>query len=113
MLQKRSCNKSILYKIKVSNLALEQLDRTLEHILFAFRSEQAMVNILSDFWKTVESLTIFADVTQELEWLPGYRRKNLSKHNYLVLYRIEGDTVYMDYFSYARRAYENMVKWLR
>ena len=87
------------------------LDRFITYLLLEKKSEQAARNLLNDFETTKASLTNVAGSLKlcnnpKLREL-GYHRINFLSHRYFMLYRIEGDTVYVDNIFYELQDYEN------
>ena len=101
----------MVYKIVLMRDAEEDLDRYITYLLLEKRSEQAARNLLNDFEATKTSLTSVAGslklcdnpALREL----GYRRINFLSHRYFMLYRIEGDMVYVDNIFHELQDYEN------
>ena len=67
--------------------------------------------MLDDFEKTKESLSKVAGGLKlcdnpKLKEL-GYRRINFLSHRYFMLYRIEGNTVFVDSIFHELQDYEN------
>lgn len=101
----------MVYKIVLMRDAEEDLDRYITYLLLEKRSEQAARNLLNDFEATKTSLTNVAGslklcdnpALREL----GYRRIHFLSHRYFMLYRIEGDMVYVDNIFHELQDYEN------
>lgn len=99
------------YKIFITNDAEEDLDRYVRYLLFEKKNEQAAGNLLDDFEATKNSLSRVAGSLKvcdnpHLKKL-GYRRINFLTHRYFMLYRIEGDTVFIDNIFHELQDYEN------
>ena len=88
------------YRVVMTEEAEEDLDRFIYYLLIEKENEQAARNLLDDFEKTKESLSKVAESLKlcdnpKLKEL-GYRRINFLSHRYFMLYRIEGNTVFVD-----------------
>jgi plasmid stabilization system protein ParE len=99
------------YKINLTQSAEEDLDRFVAYLLFEKKSEQAAKNLLDDFERTKESLSHVAGSLRlcenpNLKEL-GYRKINFLSHKYFMLYRIEGDMVFIDSIFHELQDYEN------
>ena len=99
------------YSVVMTGEAEEDLDRFIYYLLFEKEYEQAARNLLDDFEKTKESLSKVAGSLKlcdkpKLKEL-GYRRINFLSHRYFMLYRIEGNTVFVDSIFHELQDYEN------
>lgn len=101
------------YRVVIMEDAEEDLNRFVTYLLFEKKSEQAARNLLNDFEETKVSLSKVAgslklcDNSKLRE--SGYRRINFLSHRYFMLYRIEGDTVFVDNIFHELQDYENMM----
>ena len=87
------------------------LDRFVAYLLFEKKNEQVAKNLLDDFEKTKLSLSNVAGSLKlcdnpKLKEL-GYRRINFLTHRYFMLYRIEGNTVFVDNIFHELQDYED------
>ena len=101
------------YRVVIMEGAEEDLNRFVTYLLFEKESEQAARNLLNDFEETKVSLSKVAGSLKlcdnsKLREL-GYRRINFLSHRYFMLYRIEGDTVFVDNIFHELQDYENMM----
>ena len=91
--------------------AEEDLDKFVRYLLLEKKSEQAARNLLDDFESTIVSLSHIAGSLKECENPRlkelGYRRINFMTHRYFMLYRIDGDTVFVDNIFHELQDYEN------
>lgn len=99
------------YKVVLMESAEEDLDRFIHYLLFEKQSEQAARNLLNDFEATTKSLANVAGSLKlcdnpKLKVL-GYRRINFLSHRYFMLYRIEGNIVFVDSIFHELQDYEN------
>lgn len=88
------------YKVEITDDALEDLDNILYYILFVLKSEQAAQNVLDDFDLTKNHLARVAGSIGLCEnpclRERGYRRLEFQKHNYFMMYRLEGSVAIVD-----------------
>ena len=99
------------YKIVIMEDAEEDLDKFVRYLLLEKKSEQAARNLLDDFESTIVSLSHIAGSLKECENPRlkelGYRRINFMTHRYFMLYRIDGDTVFVDNIFHELQDYES------
>jgi plasmid stabilization system protein ParE len=99
------------YKVLVSPKANRML---VEHAGFlAAASENAALQLISDFRESAQKLSQFPDRCPYLrhDLLPKHKyRKLLFGGRYLLLFRVIGDTVYVDYVVDCRQDYGWLVK---
>lgn len=101
------------YRVVMMEGAEEDLDRFVVYLLFEKKNEQAARNLLDDFEKTKISLSNVAGSLKlcdnpKLKKL-GYRRIDFLTHRYFMLYRIEGNTVFVDNIFHELQDYENLM----
>lgn len=101
------------YRVVMMESAEEDLDRFVTYLLFEKKNEQAARNLLNDFEKTKASLSNIAGSLKpcdnpKLKEL-GYRRINFLLHRYFMLYRIEGNSVFIDNIFHELQDYENII----
>ena len=99
------------YKVVLMEDAEEDLDKFINFLLNVKKSEQAARNLLNDFEATKISLSNVAGSLKLCDnprlKLLGYRRINFLSHRYFMLYRIEGNTVFVDNIFHELQDYEN------
>ncbi len=99
------------YKVIVSKNAEQDMEEFVRYLLFEKKSEQAAVNLLDDFEATVLRLSQIAGNLKYCEnkrlKAQGYRRINFQAHRYFVLYRVEGNKVFVDDVFHELQDYEN------
>lgn len=98
------------YKVLITKDAEEDLDRFVSYLLLEKRNEQAAGNLLQDFEATKESLSHVAGSlklceNKRLNKL-GYRRINFLSHRYFMLYRVQGDEVFVDNIFHELQDFE-------
>lgn len=99
------------YKVVVTSDAEEDLDRFIQYLLLEKKNEQAARNVLDDFEDTLNCLKNVAGSlslceNQRLRAL-GYHRIDFLRHRYFMLYRIEGNLVFIDNIFHELQDYEN------
>ncbi len=99
------------YKVIITEDAEADMDKFVQYLLFEKKSEQAAGNLLDDFESTIAILAHSAESlkmcgNQYLKEL-DYRRINFLSHRYFMLYRVEGDTVFVDNIFHELQDYEN------
>ncbi len=99
------------YKVIITEDAVADMDGFLHYLLFEKKNEQAAANLIDDFEVTTATLANAAEnlkmcENQHLKKF-GYRRINFESHRYFMLYRVEGDKVYVDNIFHELQDYEN------
>ncbi len=99
------------YKVIITEDAEADMDKFVQYLLFEKKNEQAAGNLLDDFEATISMLAHAADNLKMCEnpYLKdiGYRRINFMSHRYFMLYRLEGDMVFVDNIFHELQDYEN------
>lgn len=102
------------YEVIISEKAESQLDQFIRHILVVLCNEQAAASVLDDAEKTKERLSRVAGSLKlcdnpKLHTL-GYRIIPFAHHRYLMIYRIDGHTAYVEGMYHELQDYENYIK---
>jgi len=88
------------YEVIITERAEEHLDKIIEYIVLHLKNDFAALSVLDDVKKTYERLRLVAGSLQLCDdpYLAkkGYRKICLEKHDYLLLYQIRGDLVYVN-----------------
>ena len=88
------------YKPIITEKAEMQLDRILYYILEKLQNRQAAEASMEDIERTYAKLEYMAEAVQLCgdPFLAGkgYRKIALEQHNYVLLYQIEGEFVYIN-----------------
>ena len=102
----------VSYKVIVSPGALAQLDDYISYVHYTLLNPIAAKSILNDAKKTRETL---AKVAGSLKFCDhpalhelGYHAIKFEKHDYAMLYRVEGETAYVDGIYHMMQDYENL-----
>lgn len=92
----------------------KQMITALNYITFILGNSTAAKAVYEDISKTKDTLKYVAGTLQlcEDKYLAenGYRKIKLQKHNYVFLYTIDGNNVYLEAFFHTTQDYENIFK---
>ena len=102
------------YKVIFTENAKEDMDSIVECLLFHLRNKQAACHFIDSVENGKFVLSNSAESFQlclnpRLQSL-GYRRLNLDKTKYFLLYRTENSTVFVDGIYHQFQDYENKIK---
>ena len=100
------------YNVIISPKALAQLESYIDYIQYTLFNDQAAKAVWDDAVETVSQLGYMANMislceNNELAQL-GYRKILFQKHDYVMLYRIEGEKVFVDGIYHQMQDYENV-----
>lgn len=86
------------WQVSVSVEVQNDLDNFVYYLLVEKFNEQAAIALLDDYDKTVDLLADLAGTLKPLDdpELSNYRKIRLLKHNYYLLYRIQGNIAVVD-----------------
>lgn len=98
------------YRVVITNRAQEQLDGYIGYVAETLKNKQAARAIRDDARETKNDLKKVAGSLSDMEELPGYKKIRFNKHRYVMIYRIEGDTVYADYVFHELQDYLNKIR---
>lgn len=93
-------------KVAFSPAAQADLDKTAAYMRNVLRNPGAALKFVQDMRQHIQILRDFPEMGTPFEGADGeaiYRR--LICGNYVALYRLDGDTVYVDRILYGRRDY--------
>lgn len=100
------------YKVVITPIANHQLEMYISHTLTEFKNRQAAKAISNDARITKKRLENVAGSLAlcENETLAkyGYRRIFFDKHDYFMVYRIDGDTVIVEAMYHQLQDYEEV-----
>jgi plasmid stabilization system protein ParE len=100
------------YNVVLTDAAEEQLDNILFYLARVLNNKQAARSVWEDALDTVDRLKNAAGVfklCEEPELAKyGYRKINFKSHEYLMLYLIDGNTVYVDRIYHRLQDYGNL-----
>ena len=100
------------YKVFLTSAARDQLCEHIDYIHYHLRNPIAARSVWEDANQTIAALSTVAGslkkcdhpVLSEL----GYRAIRYEKHDYVMLYRIEGKAVYVEGVFHQLQDYENI-----
>lgn len=102
------------YKVVFTENALEDMDSIVEYLIGNLRNQQAVNRFITSIQSGVLTLNNSAEsfqlcINDKLRVM-GYRRLNLEKTKYFLLYRVESSIVYVDGIYHQLQDYENKIK---
>ena len=102
------------YKVIFTENAMEDMDSIVEYLLFHLRNKLAACHFIDSVENRKFVLSNSAESFQ-LCLIPrlqskGYRRLNLDKTQYFLLYRTENSIVFVDGIYHQFQDYENKIK---
>ena len=100
-----------LYKVKISEEAQRELGNIVSYV--ALNSIQAARVLKKDLVAEISSLKLFPERTPFLEgeFIPFNKyHKLVVRKNYLVIYQIKDDTVWVDYVIDCRQDYQWLIR---
>lgn len=101
------------YKVVLTAQAKVHFRQIISYLLYDLESLQAAANVTDDFEKTTTRLSYIADSLQfcndKTLQAKGYRIIHFQKHRYLMVYRIDGDKVYVEGIYHDLQDYENIL----
>ncbi len=102
------------YKVIFTENAMEDVDSIVEYLIFNLYNKQAascfvdsLENGKNVLCNSAESFQLCSNFRLQSM---GYRRLNLEKTKYFLLYRIENSTVFVDGVFHQLQDYENKIK---
>ena len=99
------------YKVIISPHALSQLNEYIDYIQNNLQSAKSAKNVWEDAIETRNKLSEAASSLKLCEnpklQKYGYRKINFLYHRYVMIYRVEGNTVYVDGIYHQLQDYEN------
>lgn len=100
------------FDVIISPKALSQLNDYIDYLQYTLLNDQAARNVWRDARETRNQLSKTAGslklCTHPQLKKDGYRVIHFMRHRYLMLYRIEGTTVYVDAIYHQLQDYENI-----
>ncbi len=100
----------VLFNVIMAPYAQEQLDSYIDYIQYTLFNEQAAKSVYDDSVETLEQLKGVAGSLQycrnaELR-RRGYRMINFLRHQYLMIYLVDGTNVYVEAVYHMQQDYE-------
>ena len=100
------------FEVIISPKALSQLNDYIDYLQYTLLNDQAAYNIWQDALETQNQLSKIAGslkfCTHPLLKKNGYRAIHFIRHRYVILYRVEGSTAYVDAIYHQLQDYENI-----
>lgn len=100
------------FNVIISPKALSQLDSYIDYLQYTLLNDQAARNVWQDALETRDQLSKIAGsiklCSHPILKNNGYRAINFLRHRYLMLYRTEGQNVYVDAIYHQLQDYENI-----
>lgn len=101
------------YEVRITSIALEQINKIREYILYELCSPIAAKKLLEYFYKGINSLSVFAErhkVVEEYPWGDKGVRKLIVK-NYFVYYIVDTDNKIVQVLGviYSKQDQENIL----
>lgn len=100
------------FDVIISPKALSQLNDYIDYLQYTLLNDQAAYNVWLDALETRNQLSKVAAslnfCIHPLLQKNGYRAIRFMRHRYLMLYRIEGATAYVDAIYHQLQDYENI-----
>lgn len=98
------------YKVVISERAESQLSDYIEYIYFTLLNDQAARSVYQDAVETWERLSNMAGSLKYCSH-PVLRKKRIQvipfkRHQYVMLYRVEGEIVYVEAIYHQKQDYE-------
>ena len=102
----------VSYKVIVSPKALAQLDDYVSYVHYTLLNPIAAKSMLNDAKKTRKTLSTVAGSLKPCDHPKlrelGYHALKFEKHDYAMLYRVDGETAYVDGIYHMMQDYENL-----
>lgn len=102
----------VSYEVIISPGALDQLDRYLDYIQYTLQNPIAAERVWKDAVETKERLAVTAGSLKYCDYPVlrslGYRAIGFQRHRYVMLYRVEEKTAYVDGIYHQIQDYENL-----
>lgn len=100
------------FDVVISPKALSQLNHYIDYVQYTLLNDQAAYNVWQDAMETRDQLSkvagSLAPSSHPLLKKNGYRTINFQRHHYLMVYRVEDLTVYVDAIYHQLQDYENI-----
>ncbi len=99
------------FEVIISPKALSQLNDYIDYLQYTLLNDQAACNVWQDAMETRDQLSKVAGslkfCTHPQLRKHGYHIIHFMRHHYIMLYRIEGKTAYVDAIYHELQNYEN------
>ena len=99
------------FKVIISQNAAEQLESILDYLVYKLHSPQAASNVLNEVEAAYTQLQYMAKSMpycyDRYLLATGYRKWPLSKHDYVLLYQVKGNVVYVNGIFHMLESYRS------
>lgn len=103
----------MVYDVVLTSQAQLQFKQILGYLIYRLKNKQAAVNLTNDFDETVVRLSCTANALKVCDnaalQSKEYRTIRFRRHRYLMVYHIDGETVYVDGIYHELQDYENIL----
>lgn len=105
---------NLIYKVVLTEIAKEHLRRILYYIRYVLKNPDAAKSVRQDMQETKRKLSYLVEsikLCEEPELsIHGYRVIFFQKHDYVMLYRVDGNIVYVDGIYHQLQNYQNLFR---
>ena len=102
------------YTVKITNKAEKMMERYLAHLVYEKQNMQAAIAVSDDYDETVEELETVAGSMRFCDDADlknrEMRKIKLRRHDYILLYKVQGDTAIVEAVYHILQDYENLFK---
>ena len=102
------------YKVVLTAEAKEHFMQIIHYLLYKLKSRQAATNVTNDFEETITRLSHVAGSLKlcddEILQAKGYRTIHFRQHKYLMVYSMDGDTVFVEGIYHDLQDYEKILR---
>ena len=100
------------YKVIITELAIQQLESYIAYTKYNLKNMQAAKSIRDDAKKTKKKLSNIAEMlplcTNDVLASYGYRKIEFEKHNFFMVYRIDGNYIIVDAMYHDLQDFESI-----
>ncbi|MBQ7760157.1 MAG: type II toxin-antitoxin system RelE/ParE family toxin [Acidaminococcaceae bacterium] len=88
------------YKLVVTENAAQQVESIVDYIMYRLHNKQAAIDVINDVEKAYSKLrvmpTAYAYCFDRYLLAKKYRNLTLEKHQYVILFQVKDNTVYVN-----------------
>ena len=97
------------YRVIISHAAQLQLNKYIRYIRNVLKNPQAAKAVRDDAKDTKKRLSEIASSLKKLDFVEDYeyRKIHFAQHDYLMIYRIDGETVIVERIYHELQDYDN------
>ncbi len=93
----------------ITKYAQAQLDEYIGYIAIKLQNIEAARAVRDDAGDTKNRLSQVAGILRDTDEFPSYKKIRFLRHRYVMIYRIEGDKVFVDYIFHELQDYGNKI----